>query len=532
MIFFHIAKLFEKGVWGRGRTSSPHTFTSGFSTIEILIAFSVGIIFLSAAIMVVFSDPTLARQISLESGQAAALDALLDSQGLASSSNKFGALMGSITENWSALIPTTDTSDSVDIYTYASPEVTDISPCVKEVLGKTTWTSLRERQHQISFGTALSNVNIAASYGRGACDPFPPGDWDNPEVTGWSVTPSSFTGTTTDMDVAILNGTSYVFISGKSDTTNEPDLMVIDITNLEYPTVVAEVDFTPYGYNKIIVVDQTAYALQNDTTNQIHILDVSNPEYPTFVGAVTIPHTNTAVGRSLFYYDDSLYVGTQYLACPSSCAVTQNNEFHVYDVTARTSPIHIKSLNINHNINDIMVSGTHAYLATSDNTGELQIVDIRLPATMVLPDDSGMKFDPSGNADGISVYALGSYVYLGRARTTNSDSDLYKIDVSDSNIPIPTKWKKLGLGTNTKVLDIIVQSDVAFLITSDPSQTFHVWDVKNDNDTIISPISTCDNTLSHSKSVALAYYQSYILVANEKDAKLDIIRDQPHVCTP
>lgn len=532
MKFLHIAKCIENGVRERGFASFPHTSTSGFSTIEILIAFSIGILFLSAAIMVIFSDPTLARQISLENGQAAALDAILDSQGLASSSNKLGALVSSLTENWDALIPTIDTSDPLDIYTYAMPEVTDISPCMKEVLGNTSWTSLNERSHQISLGTTLSNIDIAAASGRGACDPFPPGDWDNPEFTGWSITPHSFTGTTTDMDIAIRNGTSYVLMSGKSTNADEADLMVIDINNLENPKVVAEVNLTPYGYTKIIVVGSTAYALQDSTTEHIHILNLSNPENPTLEGTVTLPYTNTAIGRSLYYYDNRLYVGTQYLACPTSCAAKQNNEFHVYDVTIRTSPIHIKSLNINHNINDIMVSGTYAYLATSDNTGELQIVDIRSAATMALPDDSGMKFDPSGNADGISVYALGSHVYLGRARTTNSDFDLYKIDVSEPTTPIPTKWRKLGLGVNTKVLDVVVQSDVAFLLTSDPSQTFHVWDVRHNNDTHIFPISSCDNILSHTKSVALAYYQGYILVANEKDAKLDIMRDQPHACTP
>jgi hypothetical protein len=34
----------------------------GFSTIEMLLAFNVGILFLSAALMVAFSDPTLSRQ--------------------------------------------------------------------------------------------------------------------------------------------------------------------------------------------------------------------------------------------------------------------------------------------------------------------------------------------------------------------------------------------------------------------------------------------------------------------------------------
>ncbi len=147
----------------------------GFSTIEILIAFAVGIIFLSAAMMVAFSDPTLSRQISLESGQAAALDSILDSQGLASSTNKFGALMSSLTEDWSVSLPTASTPPTEsDFYAYAAPDVTDISPCMKEILGETSWTSLNDHPHHISFGTALSNIDIAAGQRPGGGAPFPP----------------------------------------------------------------------------------------------------------------------------------------------------------------------------------------------------------------------------------------------------------------------------------------------------------------------------------------------------------------------
>ena len=79
-------------------TSTEHT-EDGFSTIEILIAFSVGIIFLAAAMMLAFSDPALMRQTSLDSGQVSALDSTLDTSALATSTNSLGNIVASVNKN-------------------------------------------------------------------------------------------------------------------------------------------------------------------------------------------------------------------------------------------------------------------------------------------------------------------------------------------------------------------------------------------------------------------------------------------------
>ena len=98
----------------------PHSFAvghptiSGFSTIEILIAFAVGITFISAAIMVTFSDSSLKTQISLESGNTSALDVSLDQSGLYRTMKKIGDSTKMLLTDWYApLVTASETMGAV-----------------------------------------------------------------------------------------------------------------------------------------------------------------------------------------------------------------------------------------------------------------------------------------------------------------------------------------------------------------------------------------------------------------------------------
>jgi hypothetical protein len=490
------------------------TSKKGFSTIEILIAFAVGIIFLTAAMMVAFSDPTLTRQISIDSGQVAALDATLDNGGLNQASNKIGNMTANLMGAWNS------TFSNVTGFFDDTPRVISIAPCLKEITNETSWSSLNSRDRQITFGTAVSNFDIAEALGQGGCDPTPPGDWDNPENTGWSITPSEFTGQGTDIDTAKIDGGEYAVITGEINGVNKPDLIVVDISDPENLTSVSQIDLVPKGYGKVVVAGHYAYVTQNDTLNHLQVIDLSDPENPTRVGQISIPQTTTAIPRSLFYYDEKIYLGTQYLACPPTCASLQNNEFHIFDVSSPTNPQHLASLNIDHNINDIYIQGDYAYLATSDNSGEMMMVNISNPSSLVHPDTSGLKYNPSGNQDGTSIYVIDQYAYLGRQRTTGSDSDFIKINISNPNSPTPEKWRRLGLNPNTAVTDVVVQGRMAFLITSDSNSTFQAWDIRTGSGTQIVPTSSCSNILNLSVSRSL-----------ENQATLNIIRDNPNACS-
>ncbi len=505
-----------------------HKAPRGFSTIELLIAFSVAIIMLTGIMQVAFG------------GQTAGLDSMVGAHALSRAFTQIGDATHDLAVNWNTNpSPQTDISDTYqDLFDPTKKDLTknidgsrtntvaDVSPCSKTVNANINWKYQNNRTNTgISYDTVASNINIAKALGD--CDPTPSGDWDNPENAGWEVTPSAFTGQGTGIDMAFLGGKPYAIITGEQTGANKKDVMVVDLSNASNPTVVGQKDIVPNGYNGVVVSGHYAYVIQNDTVNQLQVLDLSAPNNPTLVAQISIPNTTNAIARSIAYYNNYIYIGTQYVPCPPGppCTSTQNNEFHVFDVSTPTSPQPKGSLNINHNINGIFVQGKYAYLATSDDTGELMIVDVSDPTAMIHPDISGMKFNPSGNFDGTSIYVLGAYAYLGRAGAGVSDFDFYKVNISNPISLTAGKWKRIGDDIN----GVVVRGRFAFLITS--GKDFQVWDIASGPNSQIVKVSTCINSINGpNKFRGLVYYNDLLYTVSENQATLNTFHDKASTC--
>lgn len=509
-----------------------NTETRGFSTIELLIAFAVGITLLSAAIMVAFTDPTLSERISINSGPTTALDVALDGTGLSKSTGRIGELVAAILTDWGA----TADAEEEDLgglmnYSY-TPEITDISPCVKEILNSTDWNSLRDRDRNISFGTAVSNIDVAMAFGIGGCDPTPPGEWDTPESYGSSNVSGIDGGT--DVAVQSIGGTLYAFVTAvPPGNPNKEDFAVVNVSDGTNPSVVGSPVDTGVGLNGIVVIGTNAFVIQNDTVDQILVIDVSNPSAPNIINSTSIPNTTTGTTTSVAYYNEKLYIGTAYQPCPPTCSPEQNNEFHIFNASDLS---HEGSLNINHNINDIYVEDGYAYLATSDNSGELMIVDISDPDMLEHPDDTGMRFNASGNEDGMSVYTIGDYAFLGRESvgTTANREDYLILDVSDPTSIVRLGGVQLGLGNNNPpstpryVSGIVTQGNLSFVTTMDSNEPLFIFDISDITNPV--PKSSCGLNFSE-VTTALDYHSNLLFTVNRSQRVLRVIYDDPDICS-
>lgn len=550
-------KLSDKKIFSRAFGAGDGS-VSGFSTIEILIAFAVGIVFLSAAMMVAFSgqqSPTgtgagIYNGTSTDVGQAAALDLALDNYGLATSSNRIGKILSKLTKDWNSL--TSDDSEKINNnLTYGNTSsIQDISPCMKEITSTTTWSSLNNRNHHITFGTAIGSIDQAKLYGRGGCDPTPPGDWntlDSPP--GWDVTPSELDGRGTGIAITKISGTPYAFVTTEQSGANKKDLWSIDITTTSNPNPRSNLDTGNNGLNGIAIGDQYAYVIQNDSVKQFNVVDISNPTnlaVSSIVASTTLPNMNTSctacvTPTSIAYYDGYVFIGTPYIA-NLSVPITKNNEFHIFCVNdtsvlncTPTTPRWMGSFNVNHKVSDIAitqkvvagVAKTYAFLATSDSSGgypELTMLDVTNPSAITLEGTA----DLPGNLYGTSIYALGNKVYLGRQRATGSYYDFYIFDTKDDttiSAASAVKQKKLGLGPNTAVTDILIRGKFAFLVTSDSNAPFQVWDVVSSSTAIVKPDNrpSCANTLNLSVSSGISSFDKFIYVVNKNQAALKTV---------
>lgn len=501
-------------------TFTTHKRTGGFSTIELLIAFSVGIIFLTAAMMVSFSDPTLARQISLDSGQAAALDVALDNTALATSTNKLGAIIATLTGNWNAVI-----GGNSDISYTNTPEVVDISPCLKEISNATTWSTLGARGRQITFGTALGDMTSAIGLG-GDCDPMPSTDtWAKPRIfSSHNFNPGR------PVSIDVLQRIVYI-------TDDKGNLQIYDSRNDVLGSnsgfsVTPFADTTGKTLNDIDVfkVGTNRYALlvRNDTTNQFQILDVTTPGVYTAsplktLGGTTPPTGSFPQGWKVFYFDSRAYVTTR---------ETAGFEFHIFDVSSPLNPVEMgPGLEINGTINDLQVTtaevnGTPykiAFLATERSANEIMVLNVTNAASPTLL----TSIDLPTNNDAYSLQLIGNRLYIGRQRT-NSGPELfvYTVTYGISAGVLTASLTPIGSGAeiDADVTYLKVSGKLAFLGNSS-SNEFRVWDISHPASGF-TRIDTSPLNVSN-KVFGVDYEAPHIYVISQANDALQILYSAP-----
>jgi len=483
----------------------------GFSTIELLIAFSVATIFITSSLLIAFG------------GQTAGLDTTLTNRGIYIVMNQIRDAVASTSERWASV--TVPTPWAHAFYTQTNT-VTDISPCTKFITSETSWSSENSRAHTLFESTLFASTSASLALG-GNCDPFPPAEaWDSPKKYPNGITLSSVNAK--DISVISRDGKRIVVLAttpqGSGNDALE-DIYLYDISDPQSPALLGKIN-TGKGINAIAVSGIYAYAVQNDSTNQLQVIRLfdtakspSNPLYylPALIGQVQLKNVSGAFpeGRSIAYYNNRLYIGTWNNNIPAT-----SPEFLIYDVTSPSTPAFLSSNNINHSINSIAIQDSHAYLATTNNTGELMVVGVANPNS---PAVVGRYDLPSSSNDAEAVYVLGQYAYLGLDRATGNNKDFLIVDISNSTSPSLAGSLKLGMNSGgSMVSGIAVVNGFAFVGTTDTTAEFRVLDVSNPANP---KPNGCGPYINSAKISALGYMDGYVVIANQANEVLRIIYD-------
>lgn len=421
---------------------------------------------------------------------------------------------------------------------------TYISPCAKKISSKNERYTSHNFIESTTYSMVVGSVSEAKKLGEN-CDPFPPADTWKPYGSIASTTVNG--ATSTDIALSTTHGIPYAFVTTVSASTSAPDLFIFDVSHTTDPILVASVD-TGTGINGISIAGDFAYILENANTNQLKVLNISDPLHPTVIATRSLPNISFTCspttepclsGKSIFYYDGRIYLGTGYIAFGATSAY--NNEFHIFCVDdtkisgcSPANPVWLGSLNINHTIHDIVVQDSLAYLATSDDTGELMLVDITHPESLKHPDVTHMKFDAqtitndASTEDGRSVFVLGSTVYLGRQRVnTSAERELYILDTSKpDNITV-----RIALNVSMKnnaeyVSGIVAQGDLLFVSTTnstEPLLTFSQTYTDTGNVGGIQKNILCGTT-GGSKIGHIVYRNDLLFTVNQTNALMQILQ--------
>lgn len=172
---------------------------------------------------------------------------------------------------------------------------------------------------------------------------------------------------------------------------------------------------------------------------------------------------NTADAISITSYGSYVYLGR---------ATNPGSEFFVFDVSTPTAPVLTGQLALNGAPNDMVASGNYVYIASTDNSEELQVIDVSSSTAPFLAASFDLTAANSGsaNADALSIALAGTDLYMSR---TNAGKELIIFTVA-----VPTAPLILGtLDLNGNPRDIAHDGNYVYVASDDNTSELQVIDV-------------------------------------------------------
>lgn len=527
--------------------------SSGFSTLELLIAIAILVTAISGSVLVVFGgmagdggNPIIFQNQTIS----------LDNQ----ANNEALALADSLMEHaWASASADFNSLSDISDYDFFRQEfdITDINPCKKSGVASVSWSTDQNRPQLINLNTTFTNFAEALALG-GDCGPnSPPAtewwfpltfeDYDIGAQSGPMIIqpPSLRAGNSgvgaTSVDFIEKNGSKYVILTAQS--SSEDDLWIINVDDGHNAFIVSSLETKNLGLNNADAAGNLVFALTagsyNTKPSELQIINISDLSVPSLVATKSLgisgtDSSNNPNAGAIYSYDGKVYVGAHR---------TGGSEFKIFSATA---PFNLLgSLEINHNVNDIIVSGDYAYLATSDDGDELMIIDISDPTNLTHPNPSDpagkLRFDMPGLYDGKTLFYLSNKIYIGRERASEANDsanpNFYILDVSNPTLVVELGSKRMTRNPS-QVLDILtvhVVSHLAFIGTNDSNPEFQVFridnplDIKNCNEAppagYTFPPEGCGRYDFPAKVTDIEFHDNYIYASIESNATFRILWD-------
>lgn len=415
----------------------------GVSTLEILIAFAILTLSISAVIMVVFGNQSIAIDTQTNVEAISKAQKLLEEQRALSR------------DDFAAVDDIAETTD--DVYT-TSVIKEDINSSTKRVTSLVSWPA-GGRSLSVKLSTILTDWLHPAP----KCSPVITGNWKKPKVYGYVDFPSPKGGS----DVFV--GGSKAYVTSDPGSSSFDDFYIIDISDPELEPLPKLGHFsTTYGLTGVEVSGTNAFVTANSAVYQvlsIDLLDYNNLDVTKIQDEydLTAP-SDTAVGNTISRVDNLLYVGLTKSA---------GNEFRVIDASTPSSLSEVGTgFEVGAAVNQIVVEGTTAYLATASTTAHLIVLDVSDPSNPVLVD----KKHPHAVLTGQS-FALDTNthtLYFGRIGGSANPKFL-GLDTGDLATPFWT----LDRDHNDGVYTMTLRSHLLFMTTAKPNDGLQIWDVSD-----------------------------------------------------
>lgn len=328
-------------------------------------------------------------------------------------------------------------SDTVGIFT-RSTEITSVDAKRKQISSTVTWPVGPQRTSSITFITYLTDWRALGA-----------GSWSSPaEQSSFDIA-----GVEDGLKLQVKNNYAYVIINSPSN-----NLITIDVSDPVSPSLASIVSIQNNPTN-IAIAGNLIYISSRDDNGELQIFDISNPSLPVARGVLNL--AGIADGLGVYAAGSAVY-----LTRDSS----SENEFYIINALNPNSPTLTGSVNLNGGGREVVVSGTKAYIASSNDMEEMQVVDITVPALPVMV--GGLNI--SGETDGLSIAisSVSPTIVLGAA-----DGLAYLINVTNPLIPALLSAYNAGGAVNDVSLGI--GDTYAFIASANASAEFQVVNISN-----------------------------------------------------
>ncbi|MDA0207840.1 MAG: hypothetical protein O3B64_00315 [bacterium] len=279
---------------------------------------------------------------------------------------------------------------------------------------------------QTSYHIAVSGTILYVSRdGSGTIASFYEIDITNP-ASSFAVGDSLITGNT-HRAFSVDPNTDRAFVAS---TNASEDLQIIDLDGL------TEDENIDLAAQPLDIADYGSYIfyVTSDGSGELVVMGPSTGGWAVLSSIGSANISGTANARPIVVSGDYAYIGTY----PDA----SGPEFLIYDISTPSTPSLTGWFEIGAYVNDLVVDGNYAYLATTHNNRELDIIDI---STKSSPTRAGF-YDASGASDGIGLDKSGNYVTLGRFASTADE--VFLIDVS--SVASPSFVDSVNTGTHIR----------------------------------------------------------------------------------
>lgn len=303
-----------------------------------------------------------------------------------------------------------------------SVEVATLGTDWMDARARTSWSIDRTRFGSIEVDTYLTDWDRAKTIGN----------WASPHVK------TLLTDSDTPAFRKIAVSGTYAFVTGSIADGGRKGLYVFDCSS-NPPTEVATGFNLMASADGIAIAGNRLYVATDEPGRQVQVYNISSPatlnadNLVASYGGFTSGLKATAIG----VYGTTVFVGTNDNAV--------DPQFYALKMNDAAPMTLLGSLRVDGNVNGMSLHDGYAYLATTSNATEVQVVDVFDPTNLVLAPRIGI--DMPDVFDAYSIALSGSSALIGQ-QDGDTISELMLQDVSASPVPSPPPgpwtWERGG----------------------------------------------------------------------------------------